>query len=305
MFTGDESDRSFGAFVLISLILHAMLFFIFPRWEFAVGPGLFAGPGGGIISVVPIEVQQPAPRTQAVRQQPQQQTTSRQETTPPKEEPQPVETAKAEVTQTEREATPKPQETTPAPQEEANSPDTRVVPEPEPEQVTSEQTLPQPDSNGEQVLTSEQGSDVVMAGGDSAAPAVEAGGSSSDTENDQETEPEPPLPPPLPPLPAASTLVSGGGRIQYPKNAINEGLAGTVKLEAYVPKGSTKASRIDIIQSSGAASLDQVARLTIENGWRMEPLLEDYILTVTVSFSGPPEFRVSIFYDGVRYVRNE
>ena len=37
----------------------------------------------------------------------------------------------------------------------------------------------------------------------------------------------------------------------------------------------------------------------------MEPLLEDYILSITVSFSGPPDFRVSIMYDGVRYVRNE
>ncbi len=304
MYTGDESDRSFGAFVLISLILHAMLFFVFPRWDFAVGPGLFAGPGGGIISVIPIEVQQPVPRTQAVRQQPQQQTPPRQETTPPKEEPKPVETTKAVVTQTEQESTPKPQQTTSAPQEEVKAPDTRVVPEPEPESATSEQALPQPDSNAEQVLTSEQGQHAVLAGGDS-APAGEAGGSPSDTESDEEEEPTPQSPPPLPPLPAASTLVSGGGRIQYPKNAINEGLAGTVKLEAYVPKGSTRATRIDIIESSGAASLDQVASLTIENGWRMEPLLEDYILSVTVSFSGPPEFRVSILYDGVRYVRNE
>lgn len=306
MYTGDESDRSFGAFVLISLILHAMLFFVFPRWEFAVGPGLFAGPGGGIISVVPVEVQQPAPRTQAVRQQPQQQTPRRQEPTPPKEEPEPVETAKAEVTKTEPEPAPKPQETTPAPQEEVKTPDTRVVPEPEPEPdpAASEEALSQPDSNGEQILTSEQGQDAVMAGGDS-APAGEPGGSSSETESDEEAEPTPPSPPPLPPLPAASTLVAGGGRIQYPKNAINEGLAGTVKLDAYVPKGSTRATRIDIIQSSGAASLDQVASLTIQNGWRMEPLLDDYILTVTVSFSGPPEFRVSILYDGVRYVRNE
>ena len=70
-------------------------------------------------------------------------------------------------------------------------------------------------------------------------------------------------------------------------------------------KGLLEQPRIDIIQSSGTASLDEVARLTIQNGWRMEPLLEDYILSITVSFSGPPDFRVSIVYDGVRYVRNE
>ena len=58
--TGDESDRSFGAFVLVSLILHAMLFFVFLAGG-RVGNWSFAGPGGGIISVVPIEIQQPCP----------------------------------------------------------------------------------------------------------------------------------------------------------------------------------------------------------------------------------------------------
>ena len=108
VYNGDDLDRSFGAYVFISLILHAMLFFVFPRWDFAVGPGLFAGPGGGIISVVPIEVQQPA-RTQVTRQQPQQQTPNRQTATPAKQEPEPVETAKTQVTQTPPEAAPKPQ----------------------------------------------------------------------------------------------------------------------------------------------------------------------------------------------------
>jgi TonB family protein len=301
VFTGDESDRSFGAFVLVSLILHAMLFFVFPRWEAALGTGLFAGPGGGIISVVPIEIQQPAPRAQVARQQPQpqpQQRSASEETTPPKQEPEPapVETAKAEVSQPEPEPTP-------TPQDDVRAPDTRVVPEPEPEPVVNDHALQQPDSNGDHVLTSEHGQDVVMAGGSSTDAAGQAASSLSETEPDEE--PAEPAPPPLPPLPAASSIVAGGGRIQYPKNAINEGLAGTVKVEAYVPKGSTSANRIEIIQSSGASSLDQVARLTIQNGWRMEPMLEDYILTVTVSFSGPPEFHVSIHYDGVRYVRDE
>lgn len=300
VYNGDDLDRSFGAYVLISLILHAMLFFVFPRWDFAVGPGLFAGPGGGIISVVPIEVQQPA-RTQVTRQQPQQQTPNRQTATPAKQEPEPVETAKTQVTQTQPEAAPKPQDPTPPPQEDVKAADTRIVPEQQP--ATSEQALAQPDRNGEQVLTSEHGQEAVMAAGNS-ADAGETSSSNTSAESGLEEE-RTPQPPPLPPLPAASTLVSGGGRIQYPKNAINEGLAGTVKLEAYVPKGSTRATRIDIIQSSGTASLDEVARLTIQNGWRMEPLLEDYILSITVSFSGPPDFRVSIMYDGVRYVRNE
>ena len=38
MYTGDESDRSFGAFVLISLILHAMLFLSFPAGNLRLDP---------------------------------------------------------------------------------------------------------------------------------------------------------------------------------------------------------------------------------------------------------------------------
>ena len=129
--------------------------------------------------------------------------------------------------------------------------------------MVNDHALQQPDSNGDHVLTSEHGQDVVMAGAVLQMPPSRQP-APSETEPDEEPA-ELALPPPLP-LPAASSIVAGGGAFSIRKNAINEGLAGTVKVEAYVPKGSTSANRIEIIQSSGASSLDQVARLTIQNG---------------------------------------
>ena len=101
-----------------------------------------------------------------------------------------------------------------------------MVPEPEPEPVVNDHALQQPDSNGDHVLTSEHGQDVVMAGGSSTDAAGQAASSLSETEPDEE------------PAEPARRLCrcqrqqyrSRRGRIQYPKNAINEGLAGTVKV---------------------------------------------------------------------------
>ena len=312
MYVTDESERSLGAFVLISLILHALLIFLYPEWQLATGPGMLFGGNGGIITIIPID-DQPSARAQLSRQPAD--GVRREETKKPATET-PVPQPEKQVV--EAEVKPEPQVEQPVPKEsstpiESQTPATveeKAAPAPEPqEQVLepaddTEKNLADSGSDNDTLLTSEQGQDVVVSGGGSpdAAGGEPAAGPSVDPDLLEEVEPSPP---PLPPLPAAGSIVAGGGRVQYPKNAINEGLAGTVKLDAYVPKGATKANRIVIRESSGLDTLDQVASLTIEHGWKMEPLLEDYVLSVTIVFGGPPEFRVRIEYDGIRYVKDE
>lgn len=309
MYLTDESERSLGAFVLISLILHALLIFLYPQWELAMGPGMLLGGNGGVVTIIPIDSEQPSPRAQLSRQ-PAQGVPTTEKKTPvaevaePKPEVKPEPEAKPETMKQETSQTPPEPEST-------SSAEKEVIPEPDPEEkeapkavASTEKTMAESGTDDDTLLTSEQGQEVVVSGGGSQAESTDKGSEAPSVEEGVAEEVEPP-PPPLPPLPAAGSVVAGGGRVQYPKNAINEGMAGTVKLDAYVPKGATRANRVVIRESSGAQNLDQVARLTVENGWRMEPLLEDYVLSVTILFTGPPEFRVSIRYDGIEYVQND
>lgn len=312
MYLTDESERSLGAFILISLILHALLIFLYPQWNLATGPGLLLGGNGGIITIMPID-DKPSPTAQVTRKPDEGVRTE--DTKSP--------TAEARVSKPEpevkKEVEPKPevkpeepkQDTSPTPAETKNVTSTDVEAEAkrEPEQQTesvedTDISAQVPASDDDTLLTSEHGQEVVVSKG---STREEAGGEASSSEAEQErpTEVAEPSTPPLPPLPAAGSVVAGGGRVQYPKNAINEGLSGSVKLDVYVPKGATKANRIVIRQSSGLETFDQVASLTVQHGFTMTPLLEDYVLSLTVEFGGPPSFNVEIRYDDIQYVKND
>lgn len=303
----DESERSLGAFILVSLILHALVIFLYPEWKIAAGPGMLMAGNGGIVTLVPLEPQRPSPQARVTRQPAQGAVGETKSTTETKEPtPKPEPEAKAEIKQ---EAPPV---SAPEPvKEEAppSVPSQEVAAKPEPEAgeaprpvETKDLNVMEPGQDHDTLLTSDHGQEVAVSGGGSVEKPM--GGTEVDSTNRETAPPPKPEPPPPPPLPAAGSVVVGGGRVQYPKNAINEGAAGEVKLEVHVPKGSTKASHITIKDSSGIQNLDQVARLTVQNGWTMEPLLEDYILSVTVVFSGPPRFEVGILYDGIRYARD-
>jgi len=301
LFITDESERSLGVFVLVSLILHALLIFLYPQWEIAVGPGVLFGGNGGIVTILPIETDQPSPQARVTRQPSEGTADGVKQEVPPKE-PTPKEDIEAKV-----EIEPEASKQEPAPKEEAPTTivqETQAKPEPEP----GEAPLPVEDTqkdvmdtghDDETLLTSDRGQEVAVGGGGSEEQPM--GGTEVDSTARQSTPQSEPAPPPPPPLPAAGSVVAGGGQIAYPKNAINEGAAGQVKLDVYVPKGSTQANRIVVRESSGVQNLDQVARLTIENAWKMEPLLEDYVLSVTVVFTGPPRFDVTILYEGIKY----
>ena len=308
MYITNESERSLGAFVLISLILHALLIFLYPQWELAMGPGLLLGGNGGGVTIIPIESEQPSPQAQLSRQ-PAQGVPSTEKKVPAAEVAEPKPEVKPEPEAKPPTAEAKTPPTPPEP-ERATAIEKEVVPKPVQQESTkpvaeTEQSMAESGTNdNDTLLTSEQGQEVVVSGGDSPRESTGKGSEAPSVEQGTAEEVQP-SPPPLPPLPAAGSIVAGGGRVQYPKNAINEGVAGTVKLDAYVPKGATRANRIVIRESSGAQNLDQVARLTVQNGWKMEPLLEDYVLSVTIVFSGPPGFKVSIQYDGIQYVRSD
>jgi outer membrane biosynthesis protein TonB len=310
MYITDEGERSLGAFILVSLIFHALVIFLYPQWEIAAGPGAFLMGNGGILTIVPIEMEQPSPRAQLSRQPGQGVPTTEKKVPVP--EPKPEQEVKLDVKpEPAKQPVPK-QETPPTPPEPSSTapvqkevtPDLKPPEEETVKPVTGiEKDLAESGTDTDTLLTSEHGQGVVVSGG--GAKETEGGESQSPSAEQGPAEKAEPSPPPLPPLPAASSVVAGGGRVQYPKNAINEGLAGVVKLDAYVPKGAIKADRIVIKESSGSQNLDQVARLTVQNGWKMEPLLEDYVLSVTIEFSGPPGFEVTILYDGIRYIRGD
>lgn len=305
----DESERSLGAFILISLILHALAIFLYPEWKIAAGPGMLLAGNGGIVTLVPLEPQRTAPQARVTKQPAQGVVEEKKPITETKDPtPKPEPETKVEL---KPEAPPTPPVSAPEPkQEEAPpvpGPETAAKPEPEageaPRPVESKDlNVMEPGQDQDTLLTSDQGQEVAVSGGGSVEKPM--GGTEINSANREAAPPPKPEPPPPPPLPAAGSVVVGGGRVQYPKNAINEGAAGKVKLEVHVPKGSTKASHIAIKESSGIQNLDQVARLTVQNGWTMEPLLEDYILSVTVVFSGPPTFEVGILYEGIRYAKD-
>lgn len=355
MYVTDESERSLGVFILISLILHALVFFLYPRWEMAAGSGAMLGDRGSIVRIIPVDTEagqvaaKVTPKKVVVKQQTKLESeTARKTEKPKKPEPRPQ---KKEESAPEPKPKPKPKpkpesekpkETPPStetkppvsqpvekaavikPVQEPKPPQPAVIPEKKVE-PTSDRILNE--GEGDQILTSEQGQEVMVAGGkveeEVGEPEQAAEGKPetlpvekpsaaepeppeppAETEPEQEM-PEPPQPPPLPPLPAASSVVMGGGRISYPKNAANEQLMGTVKLDIFVPRGQNRAEKVVIRRSSGFDNLDRIAQLTVKNYWRLEALTEDYVLSLTVTFTGPPRYDVKIEYDGIRYLKTE
>ncbi|NLK07852.1 MAG: hypothetical protein GX316_04010 [Firmicutes bacterium] len=310
MYITEESERSLGVFILVSLIFHALIIFLYPEWKIASGPGMLLAGNGGIVTLIPLEPERSSPQAQVTRK-PAEGVVERPKPVEEPKEPVPTPEPEPEVeTKVEAEVDKPPVTVEETPEESPKVESaTEVATKPEADAGEAPKELEQEDLNvmepgqdQDTVLTSEHGDEVVVSGGGSIEKPM--GGTEVDAPSPEASAPPKPEPPPPPPLPAAGSVVMGGGRIQYPKNAINEGAAGEVELEVYVPKGSTQAGDITIKKSSGVENLDQVARLTIENGWTMEPLLEDYILSVTVVFSGPPRFEVGILYDGIRYAKD-
>ncbi len=291
-------DAPLNRFILISVILHAILFFALPDLSsiFDVDtPGLA---GGGVIQVMHVETSvnpRPSPVTDRLSQSTVPRVT---EPRPQPEEP-PQEQAVAEP---EEAQVPEPQV------EQARA----VEPEPEPT-VEAEQAepevpeVPEPPEVAEQgeLLTSADGPEVVVETEpkEPVEPRVEArpepqerpesqqSGSGTGTEGASDesgvtesgtgtAETAPPTPPP----PASGRDLHGGGAPLYPKNAEHDQVEGVVFLAIEVSAAGTLKDLI-LERSSGDERLDFQAVSHIQNRWFFESQPYDYRMEVAVVFA--------------------
>ncbi len=310
-------ETRLNRFILISVVLHAILFFALPDLGTLLEvdtPGLA---GGGVIQVMHVETSvspRPSPVTDRLSQ-----TTVPRVTEPrpqPAEPPQPQAVAQAEVPDV------------PEPQVEQARPaqvEPEPTPEPEPEIAVPEvPEVPEQTGRGE-LLTSPEGPEVVVEveAREVVEPPVEARpnpeprpqtqatsgsgtadlGASDDAgvaesgEGTAET-----APPPPPPPASGRDLHGGGGAPMYPKNAEHDGVEGVVFVSLEI-SASGVLQRAVLEKSSGDERLDFQAVRYIEGVWTFASQPYDYAMQVAVVFSREDNRFVSnVEYGEVRWL---
>lgn len=329
----NPSDRRFGVFVILSVIIHGGLFFAFPNLMDQMSLGSLWGKDQGVIQVVRVEppsdsaeLQGRGKSAQAVPQpaaklKPQPKPKPKPEPKPelkPESKPKPKPQPHPKQEPPKSESKPKVSSEKPAasvvnPAETVeHGPKAPKVQEPK---ETSKQIAPQtgskpkaPSSSG--LLTSEQGKEVVVAQKKSdVAPQQEeaaSGPKKTPTANEEakeqeakiestpESEPEPP------PLPSASAI-SPGAALAYPKGAQNEGIGGIWAGRVLFPAGGKPPVVISVTKATGNRSLDNYAERVLEKGLRYPIGSIDYVAEVRVVFTGAPEYAVRIEIGKIDY----
>jgi len=312
---GEESRLN--RFILISVVLHAVLFFALPDLGTLLEvdtPGLA---GGGVIQVMHVETSvnpRPSPVTDRLSQ-----TTVPRVTEPrPQPEQQPEEQA---VAQPEVPETPEPQ----VEQARPAQPEPEPEPEPELEAVVPEAPeVPEPAGRGE-LITSPEGPEVVVeaearevvqppvearpdpeprpqsqstsGSGTAAAGSSDEAGIAEPGEGTAET-----APPPPPPPASGRELHGGGGVPMYPKNAEHDGVEGVVFIAIEV-SASGELQHVGLEKSSGDERLDFQAVRYIEKLWTFASQPYDYAMQVIVVFSREDNRFVSnVEYGEVRWL---
>ncbi|NMB02635.1 MAG: TonB family protein [Firmicutes bacterium] len=300
---GDEPRLN--RFLLISVVLHAVLFFTLPELGSLLETNVPGMAGGGVIQIMHVETSvnpRPSPVTNPISQT----------TVPRVTEPRPIPN---EPPQEDAVVEPKPAEVN-QPQVEQASP---VIPEPiapEPQQVKPEPVpvTPEPPveevldeaSTGE-VLTSETGPEVVVEAQtrEAVKPPVEprpepetlptpqhasgsgvgSQGSNDEPGTSQSGTGTADTAPPAPPPPASGRgLHAGGGVPMYPKNAEHDGVEGVVFIVIEVSADGVL-QNLALERSSGDERLDFQAMRYIEGMWTFATQPYDYSMQVAVVFS--------------------
>lgn len=282
-------------FLLISVLLHALLFITLPNFYSPLEtdyPGLA---GGGVIQVMHVDtssVSQLSPVTDRLSQATIPRVT---EPKPLPERPQPEEAAVAQ---------PQPPEIAEPRAEQSGA---HQEEQPEPEESTGEESeapaveeLPYVAGEGD-LLTSELGEEIVVAEDSKdilepsqpSSPAADEPISPSGTgegfggEDDESgisqsgtgtEEAAPPLP--GPPPSGFSLHLGTGGNPVYPKNAENEEVEGTVIIAVRVSRGGQ--FEVDFVQRSGNKILDDYSENYVRTNW--QTLDYDYIAYVELVF---------------------
>lgn len=331
---GDESRLN--RFILISIVLHAILFFVIPDLSSLLevdAPGLA---GGGVIQVMHIETSvnpRPSPVTDRLSQT----TIPRVSEPRPKAEEPPVEQA---VAQPEEPQVEEPRVEQTSPKELVEEPVVTEVTEieetiehiEEPEVTEIDEAINEPDTSATsaertegELLTSPIGEEVIVevAARETVTPPVEArpepelhpateqisgSGTSTHGASDESGVAESSsgtaetAPPPPPPPASGRELVGGGGIPMYPKNAEHDGAEGVVFI-------SIEVSALGVVQnvalekSSGDQRLDFQAVRYIQDIWTFVSQPYDYRMKVAVVFSKEDNrFVSSIEYGEVNWL---
>lgn len=290
---GDESRLN--RFLLISVVLHAILFFAIPDLSSLLevdAPGLA---GGGVIQVMHVETSvnpRPSPVTDRLSQttvprvtepRPQVEQPPQEQAIAQPEEPQVPEpqVEQASPAQPEPEAVPEPAvPEVPEVPEEANegklltsTQGPEVIVEAEPREVVEPrvEARPEPEPRPESQQTSGSGTETVGASDESGI--TESGEGTAET-----------APPPPPPPASGRELHGGGGAPMYPKNAEHDGVEGVVFVAIKV-SASGILQEVVLEKSSGDERLDFQAVRYIEGVWTFASQPYDYSMQVAVVFS--------------------
>ena len=341
MYIYDESEQALSPFFLLSILLHILLFILYPylSWDLSIGyPSMEQG---GVVQVIHVSAPQPAqPRgtPQAVRPSPPPQPQPKPEPTPPKPK-EPV--AKQQAEQPQPPKVEKPVEV------KEETPTREVVPEERPTvEPQVEEKPPEPvetptaaeRTGEEELLTSDRGTEVPLLDAQPrqpepaprppvqpprAQPEEEIQEAKATEERLEEVEPQPATSAPgeggaeetpkgseepeLGPPPSGRDMWRIGGIPVYPKNAQHEGVTGRVELLVHVDQRG-RISQVEIASPSSDSRLDQVARRTIAESWAFEAAIRPYKVKVTVVFDKREDpisgeaYHVDVHFENIEYV---
>jgi protein TonB len=301
---GDEPRLN--RFLLISVVLHAILFFTLPELGARLEADVPGMAGGGVIQIMHVERSvnpRPSPVTDPLSQG----------TVPRVTDPRPTPEEPPK-----QEAVAQPQEpVVEEPLVERASPDLpepEYTPEPEPTVVEEEPAVPEPpreavveDIGAGELISSEAGPEVAAEPQplEAVEPPVEArpqpeeerpvsqnvsgsgtgtGGSDDQPGTSESGSGTAQTAPPPPPPPASGRGLHGGGVPTYPKNAEHDGVEGVVFLVIEV-SADGKLLNVVLEGSSGDNRLDVQAMRYVEGMWTFASQPYDYSMQVAVVFS--------------------
>lgn len=319
MYNPNSGEQNLNRFVLISIVLHAILFFTLPNLGSLLESDVPGMASGGVVQVMHIETSTNPKLTPVTNE-------LSQTTVPRVTEPRPipeVPVVEEPVAQPEVTAEPEP-EVEQAKPTIIEEPEEFEIPDPEPLPPVEPEVEEQPLEVGAgEVLTSSTGPEVVVeeVAKEVVTPPEEAkpepetkppqtSGSGTGTEGADDSagesqsgtgtaETAPPAPPPPP---SGSSLHVGGGSPLYPKNAEHDGVEGTVLLIVDV-LANGELDKIVLGVSSGDERLDVQALRYVEGLWTFKEQNYDYQMEIEVVFSKDENrFITSLNYGDVKWL---
>ena len=337
MYIYDESEHALSPFFLVSIVLHILLFILYPQLSLDLSIGYPSMEQGGVVQVVQVSAPRPTPlrgEPQAVRPSPAPQPQPKPEPTPPKPE---------EPVAKKQEEKPQPPKVDKPPEIKEETPIREVVPEEKPKveekpPTPVETPLAAERAGKDELLTSDKGTEVPLPDTQAkrpepapkppvqpppAQPSQEVQEGKAKDERLEETEPQPTTSAPgeggavetpkgreepeLGPPPSGLDMWRSGGRPVYPKNAQHEGVTGRVELIVHVNERG-RISQVEIASPSSDSRLDQVARRTIAESWAFEAAPRPYTVKVTIVFDKREDpisgeaYHVDVDFEDIQYV---